>query len=118
MPIAVSKRNHGRVIEADVSEKLTRPEYDQFRQEAQAATARFGKIGVILNLHHFQGEEMGALWDDVEFHLEHFGDIQRLAIVGDSKWDRAISDMAKLFTLSEVKYFHTDDLEKARVWVA
>ena len=34
----------------------------------------------------FQGWDAGAAWEDLKFDLKHFGDIERLAMVGDKKW--------------------------------
>jgi hypothetical protein len=36
----------------------------------------------------FQGWEAAALWDDIKFNAAHFTDIDRLAMVGDKKWDQ------------------------------
>lgn len=34
----------------------------------------------------FEGFEVGALWEDMKFGVQHANDFHRVAIVGDEKW--------------------------------
>jgi hypothetical protein len=43
-----------------------------------------------------------AAWDDLEFGLKHYSDFERIAMVGDRKWEEWMANFCKPFTrLSE-----------------
>ncbi len=31
------------------------------------------------------------MWEDIKFDMKHFADIERLAIVGESKWEKGMA---------------------------
>ena len=39
----------------------------------------------------FHGWDAGALWEDIKFDLKHFSDIERVAMVGEKKWQKGMS---------------------------
>ncbi|WP_143282014.1 SpoIIAA family protein, partial [Caballeronia choica] len=43
--------------------------------------------------------------------------VTRAAVVADAGWIRASMHLARLFTKAEVKTFHVNELEQARVWI-
>ena len=63
----------------------------------------------------FHGWEGIALWDEVKFDVKHARDLERLAVVGDAKWEKLMSTVARLFTSAETRYFDHRALEQARV---
>lgn len=60
---------------------------------------------------------MGALWEDVKFDLKHFADIERLALVGDRKWEAAMAVFCKPFTTAKVRYFDQAQMEDGIRWI-
>jgi hypothetical protein len=70
-----------------------------------------------VELHDFQGWTAGALWEDTKFAARHFNDIERLAVVGDSRWEKGVTIFIKPFTGAEVKYFDLGSIDKARQWI-
>jgi hypothetical protein len=46
--------------------------------------------------------------------MKHFADIQRLAMVGDKKWERGMAAFCKPFTKAAIRYF--DHAEAAKAW--
>ena len=77
-----------------------------------------GPIRVLVHLEDFHGWTAGALWDELRFDLEHFRDIDRLAVVGDSSWERGLAAFAKPFTAAEVRFFDRADYGKAERWLS
>ena len=65
----------------------------------------------------FHGWDAGALWADVKFDLKHVGDIERLAMVGDKKWEKGMSVFCRPFTTARVQYFESAAIEEARAWL-
>jgi hypothetical protein len=65
----------------------------------------------------FHGWEGAALWDDIKFDVKHFSDIDRLAMVGDRKWEKGMSVFCQPFTTAKVRYFDRAAIDEARAWV-
>jgi hypothetical protein len=65
----------------------------------------------------FHGWEGGALWEDIKFDLKHFADIERLAMVGDKKWQHGMATFCKPFTTAAIRYFDHADAAGARAWL-
>ena len=70
-------------------------------------------IALLVELIDFKGWTAGALWEDTKFAARHFNDIDRLAVVGDARWEKGITVFIKPFTKAQVKYFDMKDLPKA-----
>ncbi len=61
--------------------------------------------------------ERGALWEDIKFDWRHFSDIERLAIVGDSKWEAGMAVFCKPFTTAKIRYFDESKAAEASAWI-
>jgi hypothetical protein len=77
-----------------------------------------GKIRLLVEMHDFHGWTAGALWQDVKFDAKHFSDIERLAIVGETKWQHGMAVFCKPFTTATVRYFGRPAIDQAREWLA
>jgi hypothetical protein len=117
MSFAVSETTQGKNIEVEITGKLTKEAYEQFVPLTEAAIKEHGKVRILAVLHDFHGWTAGALWEDIKFDLKHFKDIERLAIVGDSKWEAGMATFCKPFTTATIKYFDQKDLAAAREWI-
>ena len=76
-----------------------------------------GKTRVLFEMVDFHGWEAAALWDDIKFDLKHFSHIERLAMVGDTKWEKGMSVFCRPFTTAEIRYFERTALDQARAWL-
>ena len=61
--------------------------------------------------------EAGALWDEIKLDIRHFADIERLAVVGDKKWEHDMVTFYKPFTKATIRYFDQADAAEARTWL-
>ncbi len=109
---------NGRVIEVRVTGKLTKEAYERFEPVVAFQIERFGKLRILLALHDFHGWTAGALWDDTRFELKHCRDIDRLAVVGEAKWEQGMAVFCKPFTSAAIRYFDQARIDEARRWVA
>ena len=55
-----------------------------------------GKICILFEMEDFHGWKTAALWEDLKFDLKHFAAIERLAMVGDRKWQKGMRGSAVL----------------------
>lgn len=117
MSFEVTELADGKIIEVHLSGKLTKDAYEAFVPVTEAKIKQYGKIRILVVLEDFHGWSAGALWEDVKFDVKHFRDIERLAIVGHSKWQEGMASFCKPFTSAEIKYFDLAEVESARTWI-
>ena len=107
----------GKVLSVKMSGKLSTEDYERFVPEVEGLIKKHGKIRILLQMHDFHGWSVGALWEDIKFDIKHFSDIERLAMVGDRKWEAGMAAFCKPFTTAKVRYFDVSDIDQARQWI-
>jgi hypothetical protein len=107
----------GKIVTLKFKEKLDREDYEEFVPQIETLLQDGSKLRLLVELIDFKGWTAGALWEDTKFAARHFNDIERLAVVGDAKWEKGVTVFIKPFTGASVKYFDRLDLEKARRWI-
>jgi len=118
MTVAVCEQVVGNVFEVSVSGKLAKEDYEHFVPLMEEAIRQHGKVRLLVIMHDFHGWSAGALWQDIKFDVKHFNHIERLALVGESKWEHGMSVFCKPFTTASVRYFDRSDTQAARDWIA
>lgn len=117
MPIQLTEENDGKILVIHVSGKLLTADYSQFVPEFDRLVQKHGKLRVLFDMTAFHGWEAGAAWEDLKFGLKHFSDIDRLAMVGETKWQHGMATFCKPFTRATVRYFDHDHAVDARRWL-
>ncbi len=107
----------GSVMEIDVTGKLTKEDYEHFVPATDELIKKHGKIRILFAMHDFHGWSAGAAWADIKFDLRHFSHIERLAIVGESKWEHGMALFCRPFTTATLRYFDIANIEDARTWI-
>ena len=107
-----------RIIEVTVSSKLTKAAYQAFIAKADDAIKKHGTIRVLFLMLGFDGWNAGPHWTDIPFETKHFADIERVAVVGEAKWENGASDFCRPFTSANIKYFEQSELSTAREWLS
>ncbi len=111
------KESSGNVIGFRMTGKLTDADYKAVAPEFEDGIKKFGKIRLLWLLQDFKGWEAKAAWDDYEYWRKYGKGIERIAIVGNKRWEEWMTKLAKLFMKGGVKYFDDSQLEDAWTWV-
>jgi hypothetical protein len=106
------------VLEVSATGKLTKEFYQELVPVVDKQISEHGKLRVLFIMKEFHGWTAGALWEDVKFDLKHWKDIERLALVGESKWQEGMASFCKPFTKATVRYFDEAKIDDARNWIA
>lgn len=117
MSVELREEADGKVLIMDLSGKLTKEDYAQFTPTVERAVKTHGKVRLLVRMHGFHGWTLGAMWEDVKFDLHHFSHIERLALVGDKKWEAGMAMFCKPFTTAKVQYFDESKAEEASTWI-
>ena len=105
------------VMEVDVTGRLTKDDYAQFVPATEQAIKEHGKIRILFVMQDFHGWSAGAAWEDIKFDLKHFSHIERLGIVGESRWEHGMAIFCRPFTTAKLRYFDIAKIEEAREWI-
>jgi SpoIIAA-like len=105
------------VLGVEVSGKLTRADYEELIPSWEKMIARQGALRMLFIMKDFGGWEPGAAWEDFEFDLKYARQIDRIAMVGEKKWQEWLSKLGALFVKADVKYFDAAELSEAERWI-
>lgn len=117
MPVTITSVQNGKILEVTAAEKLTREDYKHLVPEVEKLIQQHGKINILFRMNDFHGWQAGALWEDIKFDWKHFSDIQKLAFVGDRKWEKGMSVFCKPFTTARIRYFDKNQEQQAHEWL-
>lgn len=107
----------GKVIGFVVSDKLHDEDYKVFVPEIEEVIEREGTARLLLQMRDFHGWDLHAAWDDMKFGVKHHGDLERMALVGEKKWEKWMASFTKPFTKAEVRYFDASEVDQAWEWL-
>ncbi len=106
-----------KILAFKLSGKLHDEDYKKFVPAVDAAIAEEGKVRLLAQFHDFHGWDAHALWDDIKFSTTHCTKIDRIAIVGDTKWEAWMAKVCKPFTLAKIQYFDAANADAAWAWL-
>jgi hypothetical protein len=101
-----------------VSGKLNQEEWVNAQKGAAETLQREGRSRVLILADNFEGWERGADWSELSGQMELDANMQRMAIVGEKKWE----DLALLFSGKGVRrvnieFFTPQQAAKAQQWL-
>ncbi len=117
MPIQLSEEEGGKILVVHASGKLVQADYPEFVAQFERRVQKPRKQHVLFDMAGLRGWDLGAAWADLKFSVKHLADIDRLALVGDRKWQQALAIFFKPFTKATTRYFDQAESAEARKWL-
>ena len=117
MPVELREEAGGKIVAVTLSGKLTAADYEHFGGVMDRLIKQHGKVRVLCTMHDFHGWTAGALWEDIKFDLKHFAHIEKLALVGETKWEHGMAVFCKPFTTAKIRYFDHAKADEAKTWI-
>ena len=118
MPVQLAEPRQDNVVVVKVNGQLDGKDYDTFVPAIEAMLQKHGRIRILLQMHDFHGWNASALWEDIKFDWKHYSDIERIAMVGNSKWEQGMAIFCRPFTRAKIRYFPESEREQALSWIA
>jgi hypothetical protein len=116
MSIQLKEENGGKILVVHVSGTLVKADYEYFVPEFDRFIEQHDQLRVLFDMTDFHGWEASTLWEEIKFGLEH-ADIDRLAMVGENKWEHVMATLSKPFTKAAIRYFDHANATEARQWL-
>lgn len=90
--------------------KLTHEDYETIVPMIDSALegVKDPRINVLIDGTELEGWELRAAWDDLKLGLKHGSQFEKIAIVGNKKWQEYSAKMGSWFISGEVEYFETE----------
>ena len=102
-----------------ISGTLKQSEFAATQKDLARKIDSGSKPRILAIVESFEGWERGADWNDLDFLVSHSGEIARIAIVADPKWEaQALAFAGAGVRKAPVKFFPPTQSKQARSWVA
>ncbi len=111
-------QTEGNVLGVRVSGTVTGDDYERFRPVIDARVREHGAVRLLIHMHDFDGwDDLEAMWEDAKLDAAHYADVERLAMVGEERWQDWVTRLTDLLVPGDVRYFDEADLDEAWAWV-
>ena len=107
----------GNIIATKASGKLKKEDMEKIRPLIHAILDKGMKVHWYFEMEDFTGWDLSGFWEDLKMDTTHAEDYEKIAMVGDKKWQDWITQFMKPFTNAEVKYYDLEDRETAKKWI-
>jgi hypothetical protein len=107
--IETMERSTDDILGYTVSGDVTRADYQTLVPAVSAAVEAHGSVSVLFDLTGFHWEKVSAWGDDLNFGKQFHDKVEKMAIVGDKKWEHHLAKLAQPYYAREAKFFDTDD---------
>jgi hypothetical protein len=118
MTVELQEETGGKALTVRLSGKLSKEDYGAFVPEVERLIREHGTVRLLVEMRDFHGWDAGALWEDLKFDVKHFRDVERIAFVGDRRWQKGMAAFCKPFTTADIRYFDRERIGEARRWIA
>jgi len=109
----------GNVLTLRISGQLKHSELAECQEKAGEIILGVGRIRFLVLVEDFRGVEKAGDWGDISFAEQHDSAIEKIAFVGDPRWEElALLFAGKGVRRVPIEYFQTADLAKANAWLA
>jgi len=115
--LTVDGEQDPRVIRAAVSGQLLEADYRLLSPRIDELLDKHSSVRLLVQLSDFEGWSAGGAWEDAKLGIHAFSSIERLAIIGEKRWEEWMTLLARPFTLADVRFFEPFDAEKALSWI-
>ena len=110
-------QSSGAVVGYKVLGKVTAEDYQELEPAIQLLVDKYDSVYLLLDLQEFAGEEVKAWLPDLKFGHRFHDKIEKMAIVGDKRWQKWLAALASPWYAHDTRFFHPDETDKAWAWL-
>jgi len=115
---ATIKQQDDRLCVLRVGGELKKSELDAVQSEFVEKIAGPGTVKLLVLLENFSGWERSEAWGDTDFFFSHRNDFEKIAVVGDPKWEaQVLAFTGAGLRKGPVKFFPEAGESDARAWL-
>ena len=107
----------GDLIRIEATGTLTDDDYDRLIPLVDERIERHRDVRIVVDMVGLEGLTPGAAIEDARLGVRHAGDVERLAAIGDARWQAWVTRLAEPFVNADVRFFGADEREAALAWI-
>ena len=65
----------------------------------------------------FEEKELEDFWEAAKFEFSHGNSFDKVAMLGEQRWEQLMPEFSRPFALAEVRYFNAKQKEEAIKWI-
>ncbi|MFN6943763.1 MAG: STAS/SEC14 domain-containing protein [Cytophagaceae bacterium] len=112
------EKTHEKVLATKISGKLTEQDYKEMFPLVEETVEKYGKICLYVELENFEGwDSPKSFWDEFKISFKHYTDLEKVAIVGEKKWEEYATKASNFLNPATIRYFSEDQKEEAYNWI-
>ncbi|UJH91911.1 STAS/SEC14 domain-containing protein [Antarcticibacterium sp. 1MA-6-2] len=115
--LQILEQTGGNIVATKATGNLTKADYDMLLPLLNNIVGKNQKIRWYFEMEGFEGWKLKAFWEDLKFDVQHVNDFEKVAMVGDKKWEEWMTDIMKPFTSAEIKFFEINHGTEAQIWI-
>jgi len=113
------EQSDNRLLVLHVGGELKKSELDAVQSVFAEKIAGAGTVKLLVLLEDFTGWERDEAWGDTDFFFSHRNDFEKIAVVGDPRWEaQVLAFMGAGLRKGPVKFFPETIESEARAWLA
>ena len=109
-------KTYGNLIAVEIDGHIEKKDYDKVTPLIDKSVREFGKVRLYILITKIEGIEPQAFVEDVKTYFKHFRDFEKIAVVGNSKWQKFWLELAAPFVSGKLKYFTHEQMIDAQTW--
>ena len=115
--LKILEQTQGNLLATKIRGKLTSKDYEKISPMLESKAGKEKEIRWYFEMEDFHGWDLGGLWEDIKVDARHFNDFQKIAMIGDKRWEDVMTKFMDFFTPAEVKYFDLQERNRAMQWI-
>lgn len=105
------------LIAIKVDGKVRQEDYQMITPLINGRVKEYGKIRMYIEIENINGVEAAALKEDFKTYIKHFNHMEKIAVIGKTKWEKLWSKVASPFVSGELKYYSHEEITDAVKWI-
>lgn len=105
------------VIATIATGKLEQQDLEKVHPIIHSILGKNLKVRWYFEMNDFQGWHIEGLWKDFSKDVDHEKEYEKIALVGEKKWQKWATQFMKPFCNAEIKYFGPDQKQEAKIWI-
>ena len=109
--------SEGNIIYSEAVGQLDDNDYDQLIPLLQEKIRSHGTIRWYFEMRDFKGWSLSPLWRDMKFDFSNRERLEKVAMVGEERWEHELTRLMQIFASGEIRFFSLQQQQEARRWI-
>lgn len=116
--IAIQDTPDPDVLALTVRQKIRTGDLNDLIPALERHTSEHDDPHLLIEMEEFRGwENTDAFWEDLKLDAVYNGEFERVAVIGEKRWEAWMTRFTDRLTSNEIRYFFPEEKTKAWNWI-